>query len=84
MLGGKIVYGSDEFSKLAPDLTAPMPDWSPVKYFGGYQHGNELTRFETAALKSTCCLVHHQPKTMRHTVEEVINDWRLGCNCWAF
>lgn len=34
ILGGEIVHGSGGFSSLAPKLPAPMPDWSPVRYFG--------------------------------------------------
>jgi Amidohydrolase family len=37
IVGGKVVFGSGEFARL--DETAvpsPMPDWSPVRTFGGY------------------------------------------------
>ncbi len=37
VVGGKIVYGNDEFSKLNPQLPAAIPSWSPVNYYGGYQ-----------------------------------------------
>jgi predicted amidohydrolase YtcJ len=84
VLGGKIVFGSNEFSKLAPELTAPMPDWSPVNYFGGYQQKQEHARFQMVELKPACCIIHPAPKTSRHTFEEVIGDWRLGCSCWVF
>ncbi|MEM7549895.1 MAG: amidohydrolase [Bacteroidota bacterium] len=36
--GGKIVYAGAEFRELNPPLPEPIPDWSPVKYFGGYQN----------------------------------------------
>lgn len=36
IVGGRIVYGDDEFSALAPPLPPAMPDWSPVNYYGGY------------------------------------------------
>src|SRR5579863_9073801 len=37
MVGGKIVYGSHDFARLE-EVTVPpaMPDWSPVRTFGGY------------------------------------------------
>jgi len=35
---GEIVYASGEFQSFdAPPLAPISPDWSPVKYFGGYQ-----------------------------------------------
>lgn len=37
VVGGKVVYGKDEFSNLSPEIPEPIPSWSPVKYFGGYQ-----------------------------------------------
>lgn len=40
MVDGKIVYGADEYKTLAPAPLPVIPDWSPVKYFGGYQKNN--------------------------------------------
>ena len=37
LLGGKAVYADAEFKDLAPPLPPAMPDWSPVRTFGGYQ-----------------------------------------------
>ena len=37
VVGGDVVYGVEEFADLAPELAPVSPDWSPVKYFGGYQ-----------------------------------------------
>ena len=36
IVGGRVVYGSDQFSNLSPKIADPLPSWSPVKYFGGY------------------------------------------------
>ena len=36
MVGGKVVYGVDEFSELSPPLSKAKPDWSPVNSFGGH------------------------------------------------
>jgi predicted amidohydrolase YtcJ len=36
LLGGLVVYGTEEFSELAPPELPAMPDWSPTKFFGGY------------------------------------------------
>lgn len=35
--GGKVVYGADAFSDLNPELPPILPEWSPVRVFGGYQ-----------------------------------------------
>src|SRR5260221_13968640 len=36
IVDGRIVYGSDEFSSLAPAPLPIVPDWSPVGAYGGY------------------------------------------------
>ena len=37
MVGGKIVYGAGDFATLDENPLPPaMPDWSPVRRFGGY------------------------------------------------
>ncbi|MEW4452533.1 amidohydrolase [Bremerella sp. JC817] len=38
VVGGKVVYGNEEFRSLAPALPAVSPDWSPVARFGGYDN----------------------------------------------
>ncbi|PXY42810.1 amidohydrolase [Flavobacterium cheongpyeongense] len=37
IVDGKVVYGSDEYKTVAPAALPIIPEWSPVKYFGGYQ-----------------------------------------------
>lgn len=37
IVNGKIVYASAEYKALNPEIPAVIPNWSPVKYFGGYQ-----------------------------------------------
>lgn len=38
ILNGKAVYGSGEFTKYAPVVPKALPSWSPVNFYGGYQH----------------------------------------------
>lgn len=38
LLGGKVVYGTGTYAKLAPELPPVSPDWSPVAYYGGYNN----------------------------------------------
>lgn len=38
VVGGNVVFGDDEYKNLTPELPEVIPNWSPVKYFGGYQN----------------------------------------------
>jgi predicted amidohydrolase YtcJ len=38
IVNGKVVYAGPEFKPLAPALPEVQPEWSPVKYYGGYQN----------------------------------------------
>lgn len=36
VVGGKVVYAAQEFANRAPPPLRVSPDWSPVKFYGGY------------------------------------------------
>lgn len=36
IVGGKIVYGAQEFQNLGPAPLTVMPEWSPIKAYGGF------------------------------------------------
>jgi predicted amidohydrolase YtcJ len=36
IVDGRVVFGAQEYSNLAPKLPEALPAWSPIKYFGGY------------------------------------------------
>src|SRR5438552_2841796 len=36
VVGGKVVHATEEFSSFAPPSIPVLPEWSPVKVFGGY------------------------------------------------
>ena len=38
IVNGKVVYAAPEFKQFAPASLEVQPDWSPVKYYGGYQN----------------------------------------------
>jgi hypothetical protein len=42
LVGGKVAHGTQEFSRLVPDLPAVSPGWSPVARFGGYDNTQPL------------------------------------------
>jgi predicted amidohydrolase YtcJ len=70
LLGGRPVHAAAEFTDLAPPLPPAMPDWSPVRSFGGYQ-----TR---SYVDAAACRAHVPPRT-----DPAL--WSaLGCSCWAF
>lgn len=98
VVGGKVVYGVGDFA--AHDAAAPppaMPDWSPVRTFGGYggwgdQEGAPLQAVvRRAAAACACtndCNVHgHQHATAWSSqlpIADLKGFWgALGCACWA-
>jgi len=37
IVNGKVVYGAGKYAAQSPAMPDVIPNWSPVKYFGGYQ-----------------------------------------------
>ena len=98
MVGGKIVYGAGQFASLDDgEPPAAMPDWSPVRQFGGYAAWGASNAARTAmgagAALSGCgcansCNVHgHAHATAwsgRLPIADLKSFWgALGCACWA-
>ncbi|HYD63564.1 MAG TPA: amidohydrolase [Noviherbaspirillum sp.] len=94
VLGGKVVHAADDFSALAPPLPPAMPDWSPVRTFGGYQKSKPANAVAAAMQAASCgcahsCLVHGHGHAKAWSVNVAAGDDRsfwgaLGCSCWAF
>jgi hypothetical protein len=68
---------------MAPPLPPPMPDWSPVRAYGGYQSPPQA-----GAMHCTCG-VHGHDHTHAWIANIPISQdqefWgALGCSCWAF
>jgi predicted amidohydrolase YtcJ len=96
MVGGKIVYSAGRFGGL-DEVTLPpaMPDWSPVRRFGGYAAwGDELNRAERTAVPVSACGCAHacgvhghdhaRSWSSRMPVDDLKSFWgALGCACWA-
>jgi predicted amidohydrolase YtcJ len=38
VVGGNVVYASEEHKKLNPKIEKAIPSWSPVNFYGGYQN----------------------------------------------
>jgi len=91
VLGGKIVHGSGDYASHAPALPAAMPDWSPVRTFGGYHQASAPQR---RAYVSMCgcarnCGVHGHAHDRAYIGAVGDGQQRefwgaLGCSCWAF
>jgi predicted amidohydrolase YtcJ len=93
LLGGKPVHGAGEYAGLAPPLPPAMPDWSPVRSFGGYQKRAALDdrkyAFTAACGCASACGVHgHAHADALAAVTPARDEgafWgALGCSCWAF
>lgn len=85
LLGGEVVYGTDEFTPLAPSPLPVMPDWSPVASYGGYYHQARRTEASIAQQPRSCShgLLHRLLGRIRRDRPEPL--WGgLGCECFAF
>jgi predicted amidohydrolase YtcJ len=98
VVAGKPVHGSGAYASLAPPLPPAMPDWSPVRRYGGYQARKSSTsamsdaerRYQYAAMCGCAsqCGVHGHDHT---AVASAASDasaaqafWgALGCNCYV-
>lgn len=83
IVDGKVVHASDDFAHLAPQPLPVLPDWSPVKDYGGYYQARRQRESRVNADVRPAqlhALLHRllcQPSN-----EEPF--WCLGCECFAF
>jgi predicted amidohydrolase YtcJ len=98
IVGGKIVYGAGDFASLDKAGPPPaMPDWSPVRTFGGYAAWGEPkgagapAARRKMALSCGCannCDIHGHDHARAWSKDIPASDLRsfwgvLGCACWA-
>jgi predicted amidohydrolase YtcJ len=97
MVAGKVVYGASAFASLDDGGPPPaMPDWSPVRTFGGYAAWRDQKSGATAndrrlALSCGCanaCNIHGHNHAIAWSKKLPIDDLKLfwgtvGCACWA-
>ena len=93
IVGGKIVYATGDFAALDEPPPPAMPDWSPVRRFGGYASWGDAakpatTRFAMHCGCATECGMHgHQHATAwsaKLPIADLKSFWgALGCACWA-
>jgi predicted amidohydrolase YtcJ len=99
IVGGKVVYGAGEFAGCDQGAPPPaMPDWSPVRTFGGYAAWGDPSGAGQPALHrklasdcgcaKTCSIHGHNHATAwssKLPISDLKSFWGvLGCSCWAF
>jgi hypothetical protein len=97
MVGGKVVYAAGDFRELDSPPPLAMPDWSPVRTFGGYGDWGEAKAAERSVLPtkmaadcgcaSSCGIHGHDHASAwasRLPISDLKSFWgALGCACWA-
>ncbi|MFZ2135836.1 MAG: amidohydrolase [Xanthobacteraceae bacterium] len=98
VVGGKVVYAGGDFAAYDKDAPPPaMPDWSPVRNFGGYGAWGDSTRATQPALGrklamscdcANVCNIHGHDHASAWSSRLPISDLKsfwgaLGCACWA-
>jgi len=97
IVDGKIVHATNEFASHAPPAIPVLPEWSPVKVFGGYGAPLDIRKAARAGVP----MLQHQHSGACHEngcghawhqlvagVEGARNRYGeffgLGCDCFAF
>jgi len=98
IVGGKIVYAAGVFASLDSPAPPPaMPDWSPVRVFGGYAAWADRDGARAAgvaqkmAISCACanaCVLHGHNHAQSWSAKLPIGDLQtfwgaVGCACWA-
>ncbi|MBT2790075.1 amidohydrolase [Paraburkholderia strydomiana] len=95
VVGGKIVYAAGAFSDHDALLPPAMPDWSPVRAYGGYAgwgaaQGTSLQRSQSVQSCgcATACGVHGHAHARAWSKSVPASDLKsfwgaLGCSCWT-
>jgi predicted amidohydrolase YtcJ len=97
IVDGKIVYGAEEFHNLDPAPLPVLPEWSPVKAYGGYGAPLDVRKAARAGVPlprdrhSAECRSdghHHASHPLPVGVKAVAprygDFWGLGCDCFTF
>jgi len=78
VVGGKVVYAGEAFSKFAPPPLPVSPDWSPVKTYDGYWrpglHSSQSLRIGHAMVSA---------KPAGRKFQGAWNPWWFGCGCFV-
>jgi predicted amidohydrolase YtcJ len=95
VVGGSIVYANGDFARFDDNPLAPaMPDWSPVRTFGGYgAWGSKAAAADSAqSPRAGCGCANHcnlhghrlSAWSCKLPIADLKSFWgALGCSCWA-
>src|SRR5262249_209716 len=89
IVGGEVVYASEEFASLAPPALPVSPGWSPVAKFGGYAKAetNSVTHVTRHHPHGDVCAEQSRAGGLRGQarswVESASGLWALSCDCFA-
>jgi predicted amidohydrolase YtcJ len=96
IVGGKVVHATEEFAPHAPPPIPVLPEWSPVKVFGGYGAPLDVRKAARAGVPvqhqhNATCYSHgcaHATHQLLAGIEAARNRYAeffgLGCDCFAF
>jgi hypothetical protein len=94
VVGGRIVYAAGGFTSLDEFKPPPaMPDWSPVRRFGGYAGWGDSDRAQMRGQRldegaGRCDVhghAHRRAGIGRIPADDLRSFWgALGCSCFAF
>jgi predicted amidohydrolase YtcJ len=95
VVGGKIVHAAGEFSSHAPPPLPVLPEWSPVKVFGGYGAPLDVRRAaragvpfapapQTAHPPGCAHPAHHEHPGAGLGRNRFADIFGPGCDCFAF
>jgi hypothetical protein len=89
VVGGRVVYGREEFARFDDQAPPPaMPDWSPVRVYGGYAAWAEPVQSAAPLACTSDCHVHGRHPATAWSASLPIADLKgfwgaVGCSCWA-
>jgi predicted amidohydrolase YtcJ len=84
MVGGKVVYSTGEFARLAPPPLPVTPEWSPVAKHGGY---TPVTVSAATTAAHVCAALGRRAvlgTRKQRWLQEPLGIWGPGCDCFAF
>jgi hypothetical protein len=97
VVGGKIVHATEEFGAHAPPTLPVLPEWSPVKVFGGYGAPLDVRKSARVGVpmpphlhgvechQHGCAHAAHQLIAgMEAARARYAGFFGLGCDCFAF
>ncbi|WP_136684968.1 amidohydrolase [Falsirhodobacter xinxiangensis] len=88
MVGGRIVFAKGDFADHDAPIPPAMPDWSPVRQFGGYAAWATPPQVAASCGCASSCGVHGHDHARAWGGKQPVSDLKsfwgaLGCACWA-